>query len=235
MKILVKYNEVIGFLWKSDVQSGFYFRISQKFHGLPLERCTATVFEKKYLPCTICSVDVFKKNISLVIGISIPILMILLVAGSIYLPGVFIQPQYDFVYASGNDHYRGLVWYSVRDGVLTKDERAFTEEEKDALRHSDSHIYVYNVTRDESREISFEEAQRLRLDARTESPDGFEVVHGTHSEGIFPFFISSATDYRTVYLTGHNVSRKVDVPSYGSSYGSDFLFLGWIQKDAYDN
>ena len=38
-----------------------------------------------------------KKHIPLIIGISIPILMILFVAGSIYLPGLFIKPGYNFL------------------------------------------------------------------------------------------------------------------------------------------
>lgn len=44
-----------------------------------------------------------KKNITLVIGISIPILMILFVAGSIYFPRLFIKPHFNFLYVSGDD------------------------------------------------------------------------------------------------------------------------------------
>ena len=44
--------------------------------------------------------EIIKKNITLILGISIPILMILFVAGSIYLPGLFIKPHFNFLYVA---------------------------------------------------------------------------------------------------------------------------------------
>lgn len=88
-------------------------------------------------------------------------------------------------------------------------------------------LYIYDATKNLSQEISFEEAQKLNLDANIKSPDGFEVVHGNQNNGFL--FFSSDNNYNTVYLTGHNVSKKLNLQLNGSSYYDNFRFLGWIK------
>ena len=46
-----------------------------------------------------------KENIPLAVGLLIPFLMILFIGLSIYLPSLFVKPQYDFIYISGGDNY----------------------------------------------------------------------------------------------------------------------------------
>jgi hypothetical protein len=46
-----------------------------------------------------------KKNLPLTIGLSIPVLMIVFIAASIYLPRLSAtQPQFSFLYTSGNNY-----------------------------------------------------------------------------------------------------------------------------------
>jgi hypothetical protein len=169
-----------------------------------------------------------KKNISLIFGIAIPILMILLVAVSIYLPALLAPaPRFNFLYVAGVD-YNQSHQYVVENGVLNK----YKYKDKD---HSDNHppgvgkLFVHDVSANESKEISFEDARKLKLDANAKSPDGYEVVCGG-AEGLFPFDYSG---YDEMYLKGHHTSKKLNLqyPAAGYSYyrGNRFYFLGWIR------
>lgn len=168
-----------------------------------------------------------EKNISLIIGIAIPILMIVFVAASIYLPGLFSPPpKFNFVYVTGDDYYQGRQ-YVVENGRLTKREVKYPERYTPGL----ARLFVHDVSKNESKEISFEDAQKLSLDPNAKSPDGFEVVHGSWDEGIFSLFFGRE-DYDTVYLKGHNTSKKLNLSSIDTGryyYYNRFRFLGWIK------
>lgn len=87
-----------------------------------------------------------KKHITLVVGISIPILMILFVAASIYLPGLFIQPKFNFLYACDHYYYGDHDQYSVRNGKLVKTERHTPKGQTPPLEQEITLYYVYDVT-----------------------------------------------------------------------------------------
>lgn len=168
-----------------------------------------------------------EKNISLIIGIAIPILMIVFVAASIYLPGLFSPPpKFNFLYVTGDDYYQGHE-YAVENGKLIKREVKYPEHYTPRV----ARLFLHDVTKNESKEISFEDAQKLSLDSNTKSPDGFEVVFGTRDYGIFSLFAGGG-DYDTIYLKGHNTSKKLNLSSGGAGryyYYYGFRFLGWIR------
>ncbi len=167
-----------------------------------------------------------KKNAPLLLGISIPILTILFVAGSVYLPGLFIKPRFDFLYASGGNYYGAREQYSIQNGKLVKSQR-LEEIPLDRSPREEPRLFVHHVEKNESTELSFEEAQNLTLDSSAISPDGFEVVYGSSGEGIFPFFFWTGTDRGNQYLQGHWVSKRLNLPRSGGYYGA--RFLGWVK------
>jgi len=178
------------------------------------------------------NMETFKKNSTLIIGISIPILMILFVAGSIYLPGLFIKPHFNFLYASGDDsyyYYNNGYQYSVQNDKLIKNELKQPENPNYNPPRVEPKLYLYDVTMNEAKEISFADAQNLNLDSNTKSPDDFEVVYGSRGDGFFPFFWGGGTDYNARYLKGHNVSKKLNLQLNGGSYYNNFRFIGWIK------
>jgi len=91
-------------------------------------------------------------------------------------------------------------------------------------------LYIYDVAKDTAQEISLAEAQNLNLDSRNVSPDGFEIVNGSESSYIFPFFFASNANYRTYYLKGHNLSKKLNLQLNDNSGYDGFRFIGWIIK-----
>jgi hypothetical protein len=170
--------------------------------------------------------EFIKKNITLVVGISIPILMTLFVAGSIYLPGLFIEPKFNFLYTSGYEYYNQYQ-YSVQNGELVRNEIQRPEGQV-YPSGGEVKLYIHDVAKNESHEVSFEEAQNLNLNSNIKSPDGFEIVYGSRGDGFFPFFFWSERDYDTRYLKGRNVSKKLNFELSGPFY-YNFRFIGWIK------
>lgn len=161
-----------------------------------------------------------RKNLSLILGISIPIVMILLVAASIYIPALFIKPTYDFLYSAGEGYYN-IGYYVVQNGLLTKQPQSAYGTGATSIVPK---FYIHDVQKNESREISFEETQSLKLDSSPKSPDGFEVSYGGSGDA-FPFFFSSGS--YTHYLKGHNARKKLNLQLSETGY-YQFRFLGWV-------
>ena len=160
-----------------------------------------------------------KKNIPLIIGVSIPILMVIFVVLSIYLPGIFIQPQYNFIYATGDYEQP----YIVRINRIVKSE----PRNPNYKPSYESKLFLHDVKLNTSKEITFEESQNYNLDPNVLSPDGFQVSYGSSDGGFFPFFFYSGIDYNTSYLKGNNVNKKLNINS--EFYRYNFFFLGWIK------
>lgn len=168
-----------------------------------------------------------KKNISLLVGMAIPIFMILLIASSIYLPSLFAPaPKFNFLYVK-EDGYGGNHEYDIRNGELAKYEVKYPEH----YTPGPSILFIHDVSANTDREVSFEEAQKLKLDASAKSPDGYEVVYGSSDYGFFPFFFSGGQDYNAMYLKGHNTSKKLELQSLSGKryYYRGRRFLGWIR------
>jgi hypothetical protein len=171
------------------------------------------------------------KDIALIVGLAIPLLMIVFVAAAIYLPRVFSSvdpPQHDFLYLVGSPY--GDERYLVVNGRLTVQEvdpPDYTPPGADWPRK----LYLHHVAANTSEPISFEAAAKLTLDSSPRSPDGFEIVYGRRSEFFFP--ILSTTDYQTRYLQQDGWSRKLDLEvGLDAGYASMFNFLGWIVEEA---
>lgn len=170
-----------------------------------------------------------KKNVSLIFGIAIPIFMILLIAVSIYLPALFApDPQFDFIYVVGDYSYPDPL-YTVDNGKLIKLEN----KEPKQYRPRIAKLFIYDVSERKNREISFEEAQQLNIDAQKESPDGYQAVYGNENYGFFPFFFGGSSDYNSMYLKGHGASKKLNLQSldYGRYYYHKWSFIGWIRRE----
>lgn len=163
----------------------------------------------------------------LIIGLSIPILMILFVAASIYLPLLFVhtRPKFNFLYVTGDDYFFGRQ-YSVENCKLVKkeDNRDYPSYFR---RRGEEKLFVHDIVKNESKEIAFEEAQKFNLNSSIKSPDSFEIVYGSKADGVWPLFGFSERDCSTVYIKGHNISRKLNVQLPEHNY-NNFRFLGWI-------
>ena len=177
-----------------------------------------------------------KKSIPLITALAIPFLMIVLIAALIYLPGLNKKPQYNFVYASGDESYSyGYNWraYTVEGGRLTKQplpqpnqSMPVPDPKYPVPQPIEPKLYFYDVQKNQAREISFEQAQSLNLDPANVSPDGYEVVQGNGNGG-GGFIFGGSGDYQHYFLRGHNRSKQLNLKQVGSYY--NFRFLGWVK------
>lgn len=194
--------------------------------------------------------DKLKQNITLVVGLSIPIFMIAIIAGVIYFPRLLNPvepPQHDFVYAVGDGvayaaynvtypyHPTKGVWqkyfYRVVSGKLVREEALpVPEEYKNIPIVSDEpRFYVYRVRTHKSDPISFDEASQLVLDAGSKSPDGYEIVRGNgRGGGMFPFGYNGGDDYNKKYIRKEYYAEPLDLNLPQDYYGE--FFVAWIIK-----
>ncbi len=171
-----------------------------------------------------------KKNIPLIVALSIPVSMIVLTAVSIYLPSMFAKPKIDFVYSSGGD-YCNQNRYSVRNGKIIEIEIKKPPEPSSCPAAPQPRIFYYDVTRDVSREITLEEANRFFIEDTFQSRDGFEIVTGGGDGG---FFFGGSSSYGNRYLKRGGFSKKLNLNGAGSTtyYNYyDYRFLGWIKGE----
>lgn len=155
------------------------------------------------------------KNPSLVIAITIPILAIIFIAVSIYLPRSSTNSKHNFLYATDYSYQ-----YRVEGNGLVNDSALY----QSSLPSKPAKLYVYNVSSNKSAEISLEEAKNLYLNSNSNSPDGFKIIPGNQGG-----FIFRSSDYNTWYIQGQGAARKLNVQS-SNSYDNRFTFLGWIIK-----
>lgn len=160
-----------------------------------------------------------KKNLPLLIAISIPILILVLLVISITLPSLLVKPQYDFIYMAGDNYDRQ---YYVENSKLTKSESKSTY-----LSPAKKQFFLYDIQANIARELTFDEAQTYTLNPNKKSPDGMEIISGGGSSG-FLFFSSTSYGY-DYYILGHGLSKKLNIPQ-TSNYDGYFNFLGWVMK-----
>jgi len=170
-----------------------------------------------------------KIDAALIIGLTIPVVMILLVAGAIYAPLLFSgieDPQYDFLYTVG--YAQGYRIFVV-DGMLQLEEPESECQPPGSVSLEELQFFVHRVAENRSERLSLDQATMLRLDNTALSPDGYEFAYGRKSEFLFPMW--SSRDYRTRYLRkdGHAIKLELENGESFSNAGT-VTFLGWIEE-----
>ena len=170
-----------------------------------------------------------KENITLIIGLSIPVVMVLFIAGAIYLPSVFINvdpPKYSFMYMinNGTDGYH----YIVKKNLLTREE---INRKNNYYNPNQRPVkfFIHNIKTHHNKELSFEEASTISLNTNFESLDGFKIEQGRRSYGFFPFY--SRSNYYTRYITKEGYAEKLKLHTTDRNYYYNFRFLGWLAKE----
>lgn len=156
-----------------------------------------------------------KKNISLIIGISLPVLLILIIAASIYIPTIFMKPKFSFLYVTGSTYSTYGKFYVV-DGIL---QEKTPEDDQEKIRFEKIELFKYDVGSKESYEITFQDAARLSLKASNNSPDDFTIERRRAGNSFFSY---SGSGY-DLYLRKGSFSKRLKVK--GDSYKE---FLAWI-------
>lgn len=182
-----------------------------------------------------------KKNFALLLAFALPILLIVFVALSAYVPSLFISTQYNFVYVACTDntnYYRCDNYlqkrYAVVDGnivINAVDPQQDSDNDgiPDIQENYTARIFLHDTEKNESREISLENAQALTLHPLLTSPDGVTVSSNYDRGADFYFLFSGGSSYG-YYLTKGNSRSKLNLINDENRYyyRDNFQFLGWL-------
>ncbi len=188
--------------------------------------------------------EFLKKNFALLLAFILPVALIVIVALSTYLPSLFLSTNYNFIYSSCTD---GSNYYSYRcDNYLQKRYSVVSNKlvvnDVDPNQDSDgdtildinenytARIFLHDTKKNESREITLEEAQTLSLSGLLTSSDGVTVSsHYDRSGGDFFIFGGSSSSYG-YYLTKGKSRDKLNLINRDDQYyyRDNFQFIGWV-------
>lgn len=197
--------------------------------------------------------DWLKKNLSVALGIGLPVLFAVFFALASWLPGLFVTPpQYDVLFMT--NYHDGNLSVRVENG---HPRFYYSSYKGDWYRYNDApKLYRFSPTKGSVSEISIStiesfmvhdklpnqqpyinvplavpEADDLRVDVSSIAPDGYEFdgeYRNRHGGGLVGevLFSSSEREYRpSLHKNGHTVIIPVSDDSY-SYYNT--RFIGWI-------
>lgn len=191
--------------------------------------------------------EFLKKNFAILLAFILPILLIVIVALSTYLPSLFISTDYNFVYTScadNRDYYYPYNCnnylqkrYSVVDNKLVLNDVDLTQDlNKDGVadykQNYTARIFLHDTKKNESREISLAEAKMLTLNNLLTSPDGITVSSNYSYSGGGGFFIFDGGGRSSYgyYLTKGKNKAKLNLINNTDQYyyQNNFQFIGWV-------
>ena len=199
-----------------------------------------------------------KQNTKIFIGLALPVVVLLIVVGSVIFPRMFFTPKYDFVYGLGgtcanyncnfpNTYGVTRDWYPYRivDGKIIKDtdipivsvydpvKQVSTNQKLQISQYPD--LYIYHVATGSFEKLTDANIAALSISNGGSAPDG-TVVEGnsdSHSGGLISEVLVGGSRYSyNLYLKNKSYSQKITVRNGDSGYYSsgDFNFLGWVLK-----
>ncbi len=189
--------------------------------------------------------EFFKKNFAIVLAFVLPIALIAIIALSTYLPSLFLSTNYNFIYSScaeGTNYYPYYCndylqkRYSAVNGKLVVNAvDPAQDSDKDGIpdinENYTARIFLHDTKKNESREITLEEAQMLSLNGLLTSPDGVTVSsHYDRGGGDFFFIFGGGSSSYGYYLTKGKSRSKLNLVNRDDRYyyRDKFQFIGWV-------
>ncbi len=135
-----------------------------------------------------------QSKVPLIIGLSIPVVLILVISFAVYWPQLTADPQYDFVYGTKSIHMEEdtLTVVVTEDGVVELREGVVHDEQKPLPVYelgASSRFFIFDIETNTNKEVALEELQQnYHLDPKLTSPDGYYLERDTGHAGIFELF-----------------------------------------------
>lgn len=192
--------------------------------------------------------EFIKKNFILLLAFLLPVVLIVVIALSTYLPSLFISTKYNFVYTSCSDSSSNYYYpyycnnylqqrYAVINNKIATNPIDMTQDlDKNGVPDFNENyiarIFLHDTEKNESREITLAEAQTLTLNNLLTSPDGVTVSRNYNYNGGGDFFIFGGGGHSSFgyYLTKGNSKKKVNLINTTDQYyyQNNFQFIGWV-------
>lgn len=187
--------------------------------------------------------EFLKQNLTLVLAFLLPILLIATIALSTYLPSLLLSTNYNFIYATcanntGYYEYNCNKYlqnrYTVVNGKLLVNDTPFVIDSNndnilDKELDFNSRIFVHDTKKNESREITQEEAVGLTLNNLLTSPDGVSVSSDYSRGAEFLFIFDGGSSYGYYLMKGNSKSKLNLINGEDNYYHrNNFQFIGWV-------
>lgn len=186
-----------------------------------------------------------KENLVLVIGLSLPILLIVLFFLATVVPKSFgTPPQYEMLFTTLKYEYENSPVYLIDFKVVNNQLVAKIKKNDDKARNYNSKkLMAYNAKTETVREITIDlakaaedninevvlaETKHLKVDSSVVSPDGYQSEGSRYSSsGLIGGLFGGGNHNSGYRLKKGAVAYKVQTsqPDY---YYSDFKFVGWV-------
>lgn len=194
----------------------------------------------------------WQKNLALVVGVFLPLLLVLLFWIAMIIPRLSVAPpQYDLIlstqyYAGSGRRLHGTLTLDAEDGRLVANYRqdpglSRTRADAEPPTYPVPTLYYFASNSGSLREIEYELPEKLEdgatipitaLEYRTlfadeESPDGYRFDSYRGSRGFLFFFDS----YRHIARIEKN-GRAVRIPSSNrNNHPGSYEFIGWVARE----
>lgn len=187
-----------------------------------------------------------KEHYPLLLALSLPILLFIGVWVTNFLPGLFSQPKYNFIYFNARELPYGASseFYTIDPYTkkIVKDEITFSDyywknNPSETISSARAKfifptLYLYDVSSKISKPITLEDANNFIIDNSVKSPDGYEITHGQKASFDF-IFPNTYTDYSSWVLSKSGQTIDLNLmkdPIKESAYYPSYnvKFLGWI-------
>ncbi len=187
--------------------------------------------------------EFIKQNLTLILAFSLPVILIVIVALSTYLPSLFLKTNYNFIYSACTDgtnyyyyncnKYLQNRYVVVNGSLVINDINPTLDSDNDGIldinENYSTRIFMHDTQKNESREITLEEAQGLSLNSLLTSPDGVSVSSDYSRGADFIFLFDGGSSYGYYLMKGNSKNRLNLINSDDRYYYQDnFQFIGWV-------
>ena len=194
--------------------------------------------------------ETLRQNLPAIIAISLPILLVLVIALLTMLPNLGPKPQYDFLFVKEptRSHYEGSScvvyshYYDTEEGKLVKKPYAVSVFDKKEVaepcygysqikQEEVPQLYVYKTINEIVFPVTFEQASQVETQGETISPDGYTVSKRMLNRGILELF-GGSNDGVFISKKNQHIKIEIDEIDVSSYYNDDFNFITWISPNS---
>ena len=188
-----------------------------------------------------------KKNLPIIVAILLPIIVVVGVLLTLYLPSRSINPEYNILYVVNNDrsngYYSNEFRYLISGGKLVKEDIPqvnnnnvnknidITTRIKPDVEQP--RLYVFDVKTEETKEVSYNEALMLDIiKVGNISPEGYSVSYTRdyNNSVIFELFGGYSGDYGWRFTDGKvSIFKESTLSRSDSRYYYNAEVLGWVK------
>ena len=180
-----------------------------------------------------------KENVTLVIGVSLPIFLVAVFWLATWIPKMTVPaPQFDLIFSVDNYDYNSTVNGTVKFDVIEGKLRAIFHVDDGQRASNIPRLYYFDISSGSSHELvlnipenvqdgdrlSVPEVENYTLSKETLAPDGY-IFDANYKGGGGLFFFEAGYRYRgTIKKDG----RALKIPVQGNRYPGNLRFLGWV-------